>query len=219
MAHTRRPPTRTCPAASPTCGSGSDLLTSSRMPPELRPPAADAAGRWRRTAPHRPPTGPGRSRAWSGAGSPPLGWQPSQFLTDRAEAVRTFALAEHLGSVNAAAAELGTTWPSLRKAFQRHGLGMPLPTPKQSASGPEPPPASAAGSRPPRPWTRCLLPSILAPSRLESDHRPSCMSGSAATSSTPPWAPTSWSSYTAKATPASPPGHGRSSAGLTAATE
>ena len=34
-------------------------------------------------------------------------------------------LVERLGSVNAAAAELGTTWPSLRKAFARHGLGMP----------------------------------------------------------------------------------------------
>jgi hypothetical protein len=49
----------------------------------------------------------------------------SHFLADRAEAQRAFALAERLGSVNAAAAELGTTWPSLRKAFQRHGLGMP----------------------------------------------------------------------------------------------
>jgi hypothetical protein len=54
-----------------------------------------------------------------------VGWQPSRFLTDRAEAERAFQLAEHLGSVNAAATELGTTWPSLRKAFQRHGLGMP----------------------------------------------------------------------------------------------
>jgi hypothetical protein len=36
-----------------------------------------------------------------------------------------FQLAEQLGSINAAAAELGTTWPSLRKAFARHGLGMP----------------------------------------------------------------------------------------------
>jgi hypothetical protein len=34
-----------------------------------------------------------------------------------------------LGSVNAAAAELGTTWPSLRKAFARHGLGMPARNP------------------------------------------------------------------------------------------
>jgi hypothetical protein len=34
-----------------------------------------------------------------------------------------------LGSINAAARELGTTWPSLRKAFQRHGLGMPIPNP------------------------------------------------------------------------------------------
>jgi hypothetical protein len=58
-----------------------------------------------------------------------LGWQPSRFLADRAEAERAFALAERLGSVNAAALELGTTWPSLRKAFQRHGLGMPARNP------------------------------------------------------------------------------------------
>jgi hypothetical protein len=32
--------------------------------------------------------------------------------------------------VNAAAVELGTTWPSLRKAFQRHGLGMPARNPE-----------------------------------------------------------------------------------------
>ena len=61
---------------------------------------------------------------------PPLGWQPSRFLVDRAEAERAFQLAEQLGSVNAAAAELGTTWPSLRKAFQRHGLGMPARNPE-----------------------------------------------------------------------------------------
>jgi hypothetical protein len=59
-----------------------------------------------------------------------LGWQPSRFLTDRAEAERAFALAERLGSVNAAAAQLGTTWPSLRKAFTRHGLGMPAHNPE-----------------------------------------------------------------------------------------
>jgi hypothetical protein len=53
-----------------------------------------------------------------------VGWQPSRFLADRAEAERAFALAEQLGSVNAAAQQLGTTWPSLRKAFARHGLGM-----------------------------------------------------------------------------------------------
>jgi hypothetical protein len=39
---------------------------------------------------------------------PRVGWQPSRFLADRAEAERAFALAEPLGSVNAAAAELGT---------------------------------------------------------------------------------------------------------------
>jgi hypothetical protein len=59
-----------------------------------------------------------------------LGWQPSRFLANRAEAERAFALAERLGSVNAAAAELGTTWPSLRKAFTRHGLGVPARNPE-----------------------------------------------------------------------------------------
>jgi len=59
-----------------------------------------------------------------------LGWQPSRFLTDRAEAERAFQLAEQLGSVNAAATQLGTTWPSLRKAFTRHGLGMPTRNPE-----------------------------------------------------------------------------------------
>jgi hypothetical protein len=59
-----------------------------------------------------------------------VGWQPSRFLTDRGEAERAFALAEQLGSVNAAATELGTTWPSLRKAFTRHGLGMPARNPE-----------------------------------------------------------------------------------------
>jgi hypothetical protein len=59
-----------------------------------------------------------------------VGWQPSRFLADRAEAERAYALAEQLGSVNAAAKELGTTWPSLRKAFTRHGLGMPARNPE-----------------------------------------------------------------------------------------
>ena len=54
---------------------------------------------------------------------------PSRFLADRGEAERAFRLAEELGSINAAARELGTTWPSLRKAFQRHELGMPQPNP------------------------------------------------------------------------------------------
>ena len=35
-----------------------------------------------------------------------------------------------MGSINAAATELGTTWPSLRKAFARHGLGMPIRNPE-----------------------------------------------------------------------------------------
>ncbi len=60
---------------------------------------------------------------------PKVGHQPSRFLADRGEAERAFRLAEQLGSVNAAAAQLGTTWPSLRKAFQRHDLGTPQPNP------------------------------------------------------------------------------------------
>jgi hypothetical protein len=60
----------------------------------------------------------------------PVGWQPSRFLADRGEAERAFLLAEQLGSVNAAATQLGTTWPSLRKAFQRHELGMPARNPE-----------------------------------------------------------------------------------------
>jgi hypothetical protein len=59
-----------------------------------------------------------------------MGWQPSRFLADRAEAERVFALAERLGSVNAAASKLGSTRPSLRKAFTRHRLGMPTPNPE-----------------------------------------------------------------------------------------
>jgi hypothetical protein len=89
-----------------------------------------------------------------------VGWQPSRFLTDRGEAERAFQLAQQLGSVitraikwgdaisrlarsgarevtlfgrprsNAAAQQLGTTWPSLRKAFIRHSLGMPTRNPE-----------------------------------------------------------------------------------------
>jgi hypothetical protein len=37
-----------------------------------------------------------------------VGWQPTRFLSDRGEAERAFQLVQQLGSVNAAAAELGT---------------------------------------------------------------------------------------------------------------
>ncbi len=73
-----------------------------------------AWARWGLAQPERKPTNP-----------------PSRFLADRGEAERAFRLAEQLGSINAAAAQLGTTWPSLRKAFQRHELGKP--TPNQAA--------------------------------------------------------------------------------------
>jgi hypothetical protein len=58
-----------------------------------------------------------------------VGWQPNRFLTDRAQAERAYALAEQLGSVNAAAQELGMIWPSLRQARGPHGLGMPARNP------------------------------------------------------------------------------------------
>jgi WhiB family redox-sensing transcriptional regulator len=87
-----------------------------------------------------------------------VGWQPTRFLADRAEAERAFHLAERLGSVNAAAAELGTTWPSLRKAFTRHGLGMPARNPeavRQRA-------AEAARQRTGQPATPALDPVFVA---------------------------------------------------------
>jgi hypothetical protein len=87
-----------------------------------------------------------------------VGWQPSRFLSDRAEAERAFQLAEQLGSVNAAAKELGTTWPSLRKAVTRHGLGMPARNPeavRQRA-------IDAARQRTGRPTTPSLDPAFVA---------------------------------------------------------
>jgi hypothetical protein len=59
-----------------------------------------------------------------------VGWQPSRFLADRAEAERAYQLAERLGSINAAAADLGTIWASLSRAFTRHRLGMPAGIPR-----------------------------------------------------------------------------------------
>jgi hypothetical protein len=122
-----------------------------------------------------------------------VGWQPSRFLANRAKAERAVALAEQLGRVNAAAAELSTTWPSLRKAFAT-ALAYQPATHTRSTSGRSPPPAAAAG-RPATPaWTRC--PVALNPGALPARERPapSCMRGSAATSSTPSWGPTWWSS-------------------------
>jgi hypothetical protein len=97
-----------------------------------------------------------------------------------------------------------TTWPSLRKAFTRHGLGMPERNPEAVCQR-----AMAAASRragqPATPGLdRSLWPSTRAPSRPESGHRPSSTSGSVARSSTPPWAPTWLSSSIARATPAGP---------------
>jgi hypothetical protein len=125
-----------------------------------------------------------------------VGWQPSRFLADPPEAERAFALAERLGSVNAAAAELGTTWPSLRKAFQRHSLGMPARNPqavRQRA-------IETARQRSGRPVTPSLDPVFVALNHGELPIRArsggSWPSGSAAPRTTPPSAPTSWSNST-----------------------
>ena len=58
-----------------------------------------------------------------GLACPAAGWAGSPALPHRPGegegALRAFQLAEQLGSVNAAAAELETSWPTLRKAFGR----------------------------------------------------------------------------------------------------
>jgi hypothetical protein len=111
---------------------GSGRLSRKRSNQPLRPRSTLRQGRILLCG--QPPPNAGRTIAdgdqW-GLGLPGsgVGWQPTRFLVDRAEAERAFALAERLGSINAAAAELGTTWPSLRKAFTRHGLGMPARNP------------------------------------------------------------------------------------------
>jgi hypothetical protein len=91
----------------------------------------------RRTLVELSPTATSGALAYPVAG---VGWQPSRFLVDRAEAERAFALAERLGSINAAAAQLGTTWPSLRKPSPATGVACRLASPAPSGSGPSTPP-------------------------------------------------------------------------------
>ena len=54
------------------------------------------------------------------------GTPPSPFLTDRAAAERAFQRAQQVGAT-VAAAEAGVNYLTLRKAWQRHGLGLPGP--------------------------------------------------------------------------------------------
>jgi hypothetical protein len=68
----------------------------------------------------------------------PLGWQPSRFLVDRGEAERAFQLAERLGSVNAAAKELGTPGRRCARPLPATALGCPHGTLRPSDSGPSP---------------------------------------------------------------------------------
>jgi DNA-binding phage protein len=58
------------------------------------------------------------------------GSAPSPFLTDRAAAERAFQRARQVG-ITAAAKEAGVGHQALRKAWQRHGLGLPERLPQQ----------------------------------------------------------------------------------------
>jgi hypothetical protein len=93
----------------------------------------------------------------SGAGIPSSEWAGSPAASGRpCEAERAFRLAEQLGSVNAAAAELGTTWPSLRKAFASHELGMPARNPEAVRQRAIAAARQRTGQPTTRGWTRCL---------------------------------------------------------------
>jgi len=62
---------------------------------------------------------------------PSGGWAGSPAASSQiAPRPNAFASPNSWGSVNATATELGTTWPSLCKAFARHGLGMPARNPE-----------------------------------------------------------------------------------------
>jgi hypothetical protein len=58
------------------------------------------------------------------------GSAPSPFLTDRAAAERVFQRARQVG-ITAAANEVGVGHQTLRKAWERHGLGLPERLPQQ----------------------------------------------------------------------------------------
>jgi hypothetical protein len=58
------------------------------------------------------------------------GSAPSVFLTDRAAAERAFQRARQVG-ITAAAKEAGVGHQSLRKAWERHGLGLPERLPQE----------------------------------------------------------------------------------------
>jgi hypothetical protein len=79
-------------------------------------------------------------------------------------------LAEQLGSMNATATQLGTTWPSLRKAFTRHGLGMPARNPEAVRQRV----IAAARQRSGQPATPSLDPAFVAlnPGALPARQRP-----------------------------------------------
>jgi hypothetical protein len=97
--------------------------------------------------PSRPPspTGSCPARAAGGLAAQPLphrlGRGPARLRPGRT-----------IGQHQRRCPELGTTWPSLRKAFQRYGLGIPARKPRPSATAPSPPPVGAGKpAAPPQP--------------------------------------------------------------------
>src|SRR5688500_4611613 len=87
-----------------------------------------------------------------------VGWQPSRFLPDRAEAERATALPEKRGSVRAAARAWAPPGPSLPNAFTRHSLGMPT----RNSEAVRQRAAAAAGRRGGQPATPPLDPVFVA---------------------------------------------------------
>ena len=142
-----------------------------RAGPSARQPGRPTAGRPpARRPPRRPhrrlhPLGP------AGAGAAGGARQPGRFLADRGEAERAFALAEQLGSINAAASGAGH-----HVAVAAQGLRPP----RARHAGPQPrsrPPAgqnSAARQRTGQPVTPTLDPVFVAlnPGALPARERP-----------------------------------------------
>jgi hypothetical protein len=95
-----------------------------------------------------------------------VGWQPSRFLIDWAGAEHAFARVGQLGSVNAAAQELGPPGRRCPKRSAAMGWACRPATPRRSTSGPRP----VASARLPAIPTmdRCRWRSTLRPARPES---------------------------------------------------
>ena len=82
-----------------------------------------------------------------------VGWQPSRFLTDRAEAEHAFTLAERSAASMRPPAALGNSWRSLRRTFTRCGLGTPALNPEAGRQRAIAAACQRAGRPTTGPWT------------------------------------------------------------------